>query len=505
MSALTQLTAAELAEKLQAREVSAEEATKAHLDRIDEVNDQVGVFLVTNDEALEAARAIDARRAGGESLHELAGVPVAVKDVLVTTEMPTTASSAILKGYRSPFDATVVTKAREAGLVLLGKTNMDEFAMGSTTETSAYGNTHNPWNLDRVPGGSGGGSAAAVASFMAPLAFGSDTGGSIRQPASLTGTVGMKPTYGGVSRYGSIALGSSLDQVGPCARTVLDTALMHDVIVGFDSHESTSAKREWPSMAAAAREGATGESLKGLRIGVVSQFATDAVEPDVAQHFDAMIAEAKQQGATIVEIDAEALTYGAAVYMLLMSAEASSNLAKFDSVRFGQRVVPEGAANVEDVMSASRGAGFGYEVKRRLLLGTYALSAGNFDRLFIGAQRVRAQITEALVSAFANVDVIVTPTSATTAQRFANEQVNPDAGLLTDSMLTAANLSGMPALSVPVGVAQDGLPVGLQVIAPTFEDARAYRVGAAFEHLVAARDGAPFWQSIPALSGKASA
>lgn len=505
MSDLIFQTAAELAEKLQSREVSSEEVTKAHLDRIADVDDQVGAYLVTNEQALSAAREIDARRSQGETLYELAGVPVAVKDVLVTTEMPTTASSQMLKGYRSPFDATVVTKARAAGLIALGKTNMDEFAMGSSTETSGYGPTYNPWNLERIPGGSGGGSAAALAAFMAPLAFGSDTGGSIRQPASLTGTVGMKPTYGAVSRYGSIALASSLDQVGPCARTVLDTALMHDVIVGFDSHESTSLQREWPSMAAAARDGKQDGALKGVRIGVVRQFATEAVQPEVKAQYEAALTAAQTEGATIVELDAEALTYGAAVYLLLMSAEASSNLAKFDSVRFGQRVVPEGAQNVEAVMSASREAGFGYEVKRRLLLGTHALSSGNFDRLFIGAQKVRAMIAQAFDAAFAEVDVIVTPTSATTATPLGAVAADPEPGRLTDSMLTAANLSGAPAISVPVGIAADGLPVGLQIIAPIFEDARAYRVGAAFEQLVTARDGAPLWQSVAPLTGKASA
>lgn len=506
MTELTRLTAHELAEQLQAREISAEEVTRAHQDRIAELDGQVNAYLHTNEQAIDTARQIDARRAGGEELPTLAGVPIAVKDVLVTTDMPTTAASRILDGYRSPFDATVVRRVREAGLVLLGKTNMDEFAMGSSTETSAFGTTQNPWDLEKIPGGSGGGSSAAVAGFMAPLAFGSDTGGSIRQPAALTGTVGMKPTYGAVSRYGAIALASSLDQIGPCARTVLDAALMHDVIAGYDSHETTSLKHDWPSMAEAVGEGVHGETLKGLRIGVYTQFRGDSMQPGVATQFDAMIAEAQSQGATIVELDAPVLDYGAAVYMTLMSAEASSNLAKFDSVRFGLRVVPERATNVEDVMSASREAGFGHEVKRRLLLGTHALSSGNFDRLFIGAQRVRTLIQRAFEQAFTEVDVVLSPTTATTARSIGDTGAHPAADELGDNALVPANLAGLPALSLPIGTAEeDGLPVGIQVIAPAFEDARAYRVGAALEQLVTERDGAPFWQAIPSLHGKASA
>lgn len=505
MTDVTRLTAAELSEKLQSGELTAEAVTRAYLERIAHVDSEVGAYLVVNEAAIDDARKIDERRAAGETLHPLAGIPVAVKDVLVTTDMPTTAASRILEGYRSPFDATVVQKAREAGLVLLGKTNMDEFAMGSSTETSAYGPTRNPWDTTRVPGGSGGGSAAAVGSFTAPIAFGSDTGGSIRQPGALTGTVGMKPTYGSVSRYGAIALGSSLDQVGPCARTVFDAALMHDVISGHDPHEATSLNREWPSMADAVREGTTEGSLKGLRIGLFKQFGGEAVQPGVQEQFEATVQALTERGATVVTLDAPELQYGAAVYLVLMSAEASSNLAKFDSVRFGLRVEPDNAPTVEHVMSASRGAGFGHEVKRRLLLGTHVLSAENFDRLFIGAQKVRTQIQQAFERAFEDVDVVLSVTSATTAQPL-GEKVAVEAATLTDTILAAANLGGLPALSLPIGVAQeDGLPVGLQVIAPATEDARAYRVGAAIEQVITERNGAPFWHSIPMLSGKVSA
>lgn len=505
MTDLTRLTVAELSKRLASGEVTAEAVTQAHIERISAVDGQLNAYLALNENALADARAIDERRAAGEQLHALAGVPVAVKDVLVTTDMPTTASSRILEGYRSPFDATVVRKAREAGMVLLGKTNMDEFAMGSSTETSAFGPTLNPWDAEKVPGGSGGGSAVAVAAFTAPLAFGSDTGGSIRQPGALTGTVGMKPTYGAVSRYGAIALGSSLDQVGPCARTVIDAALMHDVICGFDSHEATSLNREWPSVADAANEGSDLSHLKGLRVGLFEQFGGEGVQPGVQEQFDETVKMLTDHGATVTMLDAPVLSLGAAVYLVLMSAEASSNLAKFDSVRFGLRVVPEGAATVEDVMSASREAGFGHEVKRRLLLGTHVLSADNFDRLFIGSQKVRTQIQGAFERAFEQVDVVLTPTSATTAHGI-GERVASASATLTDSMLAAANLAGLPALNVPIGRAsEDGLPVGLQIIAPATEDARTYRVGAAVEALVTERDGAPFWQSIPTLSGKEGA
>ncbi|MFC5338551.1 Asp-tRNA(Asn)/Glu-tRNA(Gln) amidotransferase subunit GatA [Leucobacter denitrificans] len=509
MNELIQLTAADLAAKLQAGDVSAEEATRAHLDRIAAVDGDLNAFLATNEEvSLEAARAIDARRAAGEELGELAGVPLAVKDVLVTTDMPSTSGSKMLEGYRSPFDATSVAKARAAGLISIGKTNMDEFAMGSSTENSAYGPTRNPWALDRVPGGSGGGSAAAVSAFEAPLALGSDTGGSIRQPAALTGTVGAKPTYGGVSRYGAIALASSLDQIGPCARTVLDTALLHDVIAGHDPHDSTSLAHEWPSMVAAARGGANPESLRGLRVGVVKQLMLDGVQPGVKARFEETLALMSEQGAEIIEIDAPHFEYAVAAYYLILPSEASSNLAKYDSVRFGLRVEPEGGGTIEGVMSATREAGFGAEVKRRIILGTYALSAGYYDAYYGSAQKVRTLIQRDFASAFAQVDVIASPTAPTTAWQLGAHRGNPMQDYLNDATTIPANLAGIPGLSLPVGTAaEDGLPVGLQLMAPAFEDARLYRAGAAIETLVTERDGTPFWAQAPSLTaaGKAGA
>ncbi|MBU3994956.1 MAG: Asp-tRNA(Asn)/Glu-tRNA(Gln) amidotransferase subunit GatA [Actinobacteria bacterium] len=503
MGDLIRMTAAELAGVLASGEVSSEEATRAHLDRISEVDGELHAFLATNHEAsLHAARAVDARRASGEKLGELAGVPIAIKDVLVTTDMPSTSGSKILEGYRSPYDATAVAKARSAGLISIGKTNMDEFAMGSSTENSAYGVTRNPWALDRVPGGSGGGSAVAVSAFEAPLALGSDTGGSIRQPAALTGTVGAKPTYGGVSRYGAIALASSLDQIGPVARTVLDTALLHDVIVGHDHHDSTSLNHEWPSMAAAARDGIAGESLRGLRVGVVKQLMLEGVQPGVKARFEEALALLSAQGAEIVEIDAPHFEYAVAAYYLILPAEASSNLAKFDSVRFGLRVNPQGGGTVEDVMSASRAQGFGAEVKRRIILGTYALSAGYYDAYYGSAQKVRTLIQRDFAAAFAQVDVIASPTAPTTAWRLGEHAGDPMQDYLNDATTIPANLAGIPGLSLPIGTAvEDGLPVGLQLLAPAYEDARLYRAGAAIERIIEERDGAPFWAQAPSLAG----
>lgn len=502
MTELIHLTAAELAAELAAGSVSAVDAAQAHLDRIAAVDGELHAFLHIDAEAsLAAARSIDERRAGGEQLGELAGVPLAVKDVLVTTDMPATSGSKILEGYRSPFDATAVAKARAAGLVNIGKTNMDEFAMGSSTENSAYGPTHNHWQHGRVPGGSGGGSAVAVGAFEAPLALGSDTGGSIRQPAALTGTVGAKPTYGGVSRYGAIALASSLDQIGPCARTVLDTALLHDAIAGHDHHDSTSLRHEWPSMAAAAREGAVGDSLRGLRVGVVKQLMLDGVQPGVKAHFDEALALLAAQGAEIVEIDAPHFEYAVAAYYLILPAEASSNLAKYDSVRFGLRVTPDGSGTVEDVMSATREAGFGAEVKRRIILGTYALSAGYYDAYYGSAQKVRTLIQRDFANAFAQVDVIASPTAPTTAWQIGSHGGDPMQDYLNDATTIPANLAGIPGLSLPVGLAdEDALPVGLQLLAPAFEDARLYRAGAAIERLIEDRDGEAFWKRSPAFA-----
>ncbi len=501
MSDITRLTAADLAARLAAGELSSVEATRAHLDRIAAVDGDVHAFLHVSDHALDVAADIDRRRAAGEQLGELAGVPLAIKDVLVTTDMPSTSGSKILEGFISPYDATVVARSRAAGLVPLGKTNMDEFAMGSSTEYSAYGPTHNPWDLDRIPGGSGGGSAAAVAAFEAPLALGSDTGGSIRQPAHVTGTVGMKPTYGAVSRYGAIALASSLDQVGPVSRTVVDSALLHDVIGGHDPNDATSLEDAWPSFADAAREGATGDVLKGLKVGVIRELPDTGFQPGVAASFRASLALLEAHGAEIVEISAPHFEYGVAAYYLILPAEASSNLAKFDSVRFGLRVdVPGGT--VEDVMARSREVGFGDEVKRRIILGTYALSAGYYDAYYGSAQKVRTLIQRDFDDAFAQVDVIATPSAPTTAFRLGEKVDDPIQMYLNDVTTIPVNLAGVPGISIPSGLAEeDGLPVGIQFVAPARQDARLYRVGAALEALLVDEWGGPLLDRAPRLGG----
>ncbi len=502
MADLIALSAADLADKLASGEVSSVEATQAHLDRIAAVDGDVHAFLHVSDHALEAAADIDRRRTAGEELGALAGVPLAVKDVLVTTDMPSTSGSRILEGYMSPFDATVVARSRAAGLIPLGKTNMDEFAMGSSTEHSAYGPTHNPWDLTRIPGGSGGGSAAAVAAFEAPLALGSDTGGSIRQPAHVTGTVGIKPTYGGVSRYGAIALASSLDQVGPVTRTVLDAGLLHDVIGGHDPHDSTSLSDAWPSFAAAAREGARGDVLKGLKVGVIKELPDSGFQSGVSASFRSALATMEAQGAEVVEISAPHFEYGVAAYYLILPAEASSNLAKFDSVRFGLRV-PVPGGTVEDVMAASRDAGFGDEVKRRIILGTYALSAGYYDAYYGSAQKVRTLIQRDFDEAFAHVDVIATPTAPTTAFKLGEKIDDPLQMYLNDVTTIPANLAGVPGISIPSGLAEeDGLPVGIQFLAPARQDARLYRVGAALEALLVDEWGGPLLNRAPVLRAK---
>ena len=483
MSSLIHLSASALAEKLSTGEVSSVEATQAHLDRITAVDGDIHAFLHVNAAAIAAATDIDVRRAAGEKLGPLAGVPVAIKDVLCTIGMPSTAGSKILEGWIPPYDATPVAKLKAAGLIALGKTNMDEFAMGSSTEHSAYGPTRNPWDLSRIPGGSGGGSAAAVAAFEAPLALGSDTGGSIRQPAAVTGSVGVKPTYGGVSRYGAIALASSLDQVGPVARTVLDAAMLHDVIGGHDPRDSTSLTDVWPSFAEAAREGARAENLKGLRVGVVKELDSPGFQPGVSQRFHEALELLTAAGAEIVEVSAPHFEYAVAAYYVILPAEASSNLAKFDSVRFGMRSKVSGT--VEDVMAATREAGFGPEVKRRIILGTYALSAGYYDAYYGSAQKVRTLIQRDFASAFEKADVLVSPSAPTTAFTFGEKIDDPLAMYLNDVTTIPANLAGVPGMGLPIGLApEDGLPVGFQIMAPAREDARLYKLGATLERLL---------------------
>jgi aspartyl-tRNA(Asn)/glutamyl-tRNA(Gln) amidotransferase subunit A len=471
-------------------EVSSVEVTRAHLDRVAAVDDRVHAFLhVDAAGALAAAATVDARRAAGENAGPLAGVPVAVKDVLTTEGIPTTAGSKILEGWRPPYDSTIVRRLRDAGLVILGKTNMDEFAMGSSTEYSAYGPTYNPWDLSRIPGGSGGGSAASLAAYEAPLAIGSDTGGSIRQPGAVTGTVGAKPTYGGTSRYGLIAFSSSLDTPGPCARTVEDAALLHAVIGGHDPRDSTSIPAPVPPVVEAARLGATGD-LSGVRIGLVREFGSDGVEPGVTAAVRDGIETLVKLGAEVVEVSCPHFTYALPAYYLISPSECSSNLARFDGVRYGLRVgdvvgrtskaAHESTRSLEEVMSLTREAGFGPEVKRRIIIGTYALSSGYYEAYYGQAQKVRTLITRDFTAAFEQVDVLVAPTTPFVAFPVGSRTADPYQMYLADLFTIPSNLYGGPAISVPCGLSE-GLPVGLQIMAPTMADDRMYRVAAALE------------------------
>ena len=384
MSELIKKSASDLAALIKSGEVSAREVTQAHLDRIDASDSSIKAFLYVDHEgALAQADRADKNRISNSSA--LNGVPLALKDVLTQKGIPTTCGSKILEGWRPPYDATVVTKLKDAGVVILGKTNMDEFAMGSSTENSAYGPTRNPWDIERIPGGSGGGSAAALAAHQAPLAIGSDTGGSIRQPAAVTGTVGVKPTYGGVSRYGLVAFSSSLDQAGPCARTVLDTALLHQVIAGHDPKDATSIKAPVPDVVAAAKRA----DVQGMKIGVVKELSGNGYESGVSARFTESLAILESLGAQIIEVPCPNFKYALGAYYLIAPSEASSNLARFDAMRYGLRVGDDGSASAEEVMSLTRDVGFGSEVKRRIILGTYALSAGYYDAFYGSAQKVR--------------------------------------------------------------------------------------------------------------------
>jgi aspartyl-tRNA(Asn)/glutamyl-tRNA(Gln) amidotransferase subunit A len=427
--------------------------------------------------------------------------------VFVTEGVPTTCGSKMLQGWVPPYDATVTRRLRAAGIVILGKTNMDEFAMGSSTENSAYGPTRNPWALDRVPGGSGGGSAAALAAFEAPLAIGTDTGGSIRQPAAVTGTVGVKPTYGGVSRYGLVAFSSSLDQGGPCARTVLDAALLHEVIGGHDELDSTSIDAPVPPVVAATRQGAAGD-LSGMRIGVVHEFSGQGYQPGVLASFASAVDQLRALGAEIVDVSCPHFGYALPAYYLIAPSECSSNLARFDAMRYGLRIGDGNGVSAEEVMSLTREAGFGAEVKRRIMLGTYALSSGYYDAYYGQAQKVRTLIKRDCEAAFgsagAAVDVLISPTTPTTAFAIGERVDDPMAMYLADLCTVPASLAGIPAMSVPCGLSDDGLPVGLQIMAPALEDHRMYRVAAGYEAARDAADGGPMITRIQDLEATAA-
>ena len=497
---LTRWSAARMADSLARREISAVELTQAHLDRIAAVDGSVHSYLHVDEAGVLAqARAVDDARARNEDLHVMAGVPIAVKDVVATEGLPTTCGSRILSGWIPPYDATLVTKLKAAGMPILGKTNMDEFAMGSSTEHSAYGPSRNPWDLKRIPGGSGGGSSSVLASFQAPLAIGTDTGGSIRQPASVTGTVGTKPTYGGVSRYGLVALASSLDQAGPCARTVLDTALLHAVIGGYDPRDSTSIHAPVPQVVRAAQSA----DVSGMRIGVVKQLSGEGYQAGVQARFNEAVALLVDAGATVVEVDCPNFQYALAAYYLILPSEASSNLARFDAMRYGLRALPEGVddPSAEQVMAATREVGFGAEVKRRIILGTYALSSGYYDAYYGQAQKVRRLIAQDFDRAFEVADVLVSPTAPTTAFRIGEKLDDPLAMYLNDVATIPANLAGIPGMSLPSGLAtEDGLPTGFQILAPATKDERLYAVGSALERELVSRWGGHLLEKAPTLA-----
>ena len=492
-------SAAEMAQALTDGETSSVELTQLHLDRIAAVDGDVKAFLhVDTQGALDQAKSVDERRKSGEKLSPLAGIPLALKDVLAQKGVPTTAGSKILQGWIPPYDSTVVSKLKSAGIVIMGKTNMDEFAMGSSTENSGYGPTFNPWDLSRTPGGSSGGSAAAVSSFEAPLAIGSDTGGSIRQPAALTGIVGVRPTYGAVSRFGLIAYSSSLDQAGPFGRTVLDTALLHEAMAGHDPKDATSIKAPVPAVVQAAKNG----DVKGMKIGVIKQLQGAGYQKGVQTRFDESLQVLASLGAEIVEVDCPSFEYALAAYYLIAPSECSSNLARFDAMRYGLRVGDKDGASAEAVMSATRDAGFGREVKRRIILGTYALSSGYYDAYYGSAQKIRTLIIEDYAKAFAQADVLVSPTAPTTAYKIGEKVDDPMAMYLGDVATIPVNLAGICGMSLPAGLAdEDNLPVGFQIMAPAMQDQRLYQAGAALEAALLSKWGAPILSKAPALKG----
>ncbi|MBD2835813.1 Asp-tRNA(Asn)/Glu-tRNA(Gln) amidotransferase subunit GatA [Pseudomonas sp. JM0905a] len=463
-----QLTLAEIARSLAAKEFSAEELTRSLLARIHQLDPQLNSFIsITDEPAIEQARAADARRAAGEQ-GALLGAPIAHKDLFCTEGVLTSCGSKILDGFKAPYDATVVARLKAAGAVSLGKLNMDEFAMGSSNESSHYGAVKNPWALDRVPGGSSGGSAAAVAARLVPAATGTDTGGSIRQPAAFTNLTGIKPTYGRVSRWGMIAYASSLDQGGPLARTAEDCALMLGAIAGFDPKDSTSVDQPVDDYLASLNQ-----PLAGLRIGLPKEYFGAGLDSRIADAVLAVVEELKKLGAIVKEISLPNMQHAIPAYYVIAPAEASSNLSRFDGVRFGYRC--ENPQNLEDLYKRSRAEGFGAEVKRRIMVGTYALSAGYYDAYYLKAQKIRRLIKSDFISAFNDVDVILGPTTPNPAWKLGEKSNDPVAQYLEDIYTITANLAGLPGLSMPAGFV-DGLPVGVQLLAPYFQESRLLNV-----------------------------
>lgn len=469
---LTLLTASESRKALDNREISAVELTQAYLQQIEKVEPKIHSYLhVMTDVALSQANAADARIESGDA-EDMTGIPVALKDILCTTDAPTTAASKMLEDYVSPYDATVVARLREQGAVFLGKTNTDEFAMGSSTETSAFGPSVNPWGENRVPGGSSGGSAAAVAAREASISLGSDTGGSIRQPAGFCGVVGLKPTYGRVSRFGLLPFASSLDQIGPFSRTVEDSAMMLRAIAGKDERDSTSAPLSVPSFTDGFRQ-----DLKGVKIGVAREYTVDGMEVGVDAAVKAALKQLEDLGAELIDVSLPHTEYALATYYITAPAEASANLSRYDGIRFGNRVDGD---DLTDTYMRTRGQGFGTEVKRRIMLGTYALSSGYYDAYYIKAQKVRTLIKQDFDTAFETVDAIVAPTSPTVAFELGSRTNDPYAMYLADVFTIPANMAGIPGISIPCGFS-DGLPVGLQLLGKAFEESNLLGIAHAYE------------------------
>lgn len=471
-------TIKQLSDGLKKKSFSAEEVAKSSLNQIEKLNSKINAFITVNEKAVDQAKAIDARLAKGESVGLLAGVPVAIKDMLCTKGMRTTAGSKILENFIPPYSATVVERLEKNGAINVGKTNQDEFAMGSSSETSYYGLSRNPWNLDYVPGGSSGGSAAAVAAGMAPASIGTDTGGSIRQPASFCGIVGIKPTYGRVSRYGIVAFASSLDQAGPMTRTVEDSALVLEAISGHDPHDGTSAKVPVPQWSQKINK-----SLKGMKVGLPKEYFSDDLQAETRKAVEQAIAAVKAAGAETVEVSLPLTEMAVPIYYLIATSEASSNLARYDGVRFGYRAdfSKKGAEDIAEFYCRTRGEGFGSEVKRRIILGTYALSSGYYDAYYKKACQVRRLLRQQFLDAFKQCQVMLSPVTTSPAFKIGDRISDPLAMYLNDIYTTSANLVGIPGISVPVGFSSQKLPIGVQLLASHFEEQHLFNAGAVIE------------------------
>lgn len=476
------LTVHELLEKLDKKELSSADIVKAYSENADKVEKDVQAFVTPlYEKALEEAKLSDSKRADGKKLSEFDGIPIGIKDNICTKGIKTTCSSKMLENFVAPYDATVMEKLNEKGLINLGKLNMDEFAMGGSTENSAIHLTRNPWDLSRVPGGSSGGSAAAVAANEVPWALGSDTGGSIRQPASFCGVVGLKPTYGLVSRYGLVAFASSLDQIGPITKDVEDSAILLNLITGHDEHDSTSSSREKIDYTKALKK-----DVKGMKIGVPKEFFGEGIDSEVKEKLEKAIEKYKEMGAEVEEFSLNVAEYSLAAYYIIACAEASSNLGRFDGIRYGYR--SENYSSLEDLFVNSRTEGFGDEVKRRIILGTYVLSSGYYDAYYKKAQQVRTLVTAEFEKAFAKYDVILTPTAPNVAFKIASKSKNPLEMYLADICTVSVNIAGLPGISIPVDVNSEGMPIGMQLIGNRFQEEKILNAAYAFEQEVKFRE-----------------